>query len=208
MISLAHRTVFVHVPKCGGQSVEAAFCAHLGLDWDRHRRLLLMMPRPQGWQGQHGRLAHLTAWEYVAHDYLPAALWDDFFTFGVVRNPFARMESAWRYLKPTHDFPDFVSGICEGRLSWDGFLNPASEYLSDPDGTPMTTAVYRLEELSARWPEIAARAGLGDTPLPHRNAEAAPRPRLHWSDRMIEDMQDRYAEDFHRYGYDPDTPPG
>ena len=33
MISLAHQCVFVHIPKCAGQSVETAFLNETSLAW-------------------------------------------------------------------------------------------------------------------------------------------------------------------------------
>ena len=41
MISHPHRTVFVHIPKCGGQSIETAFLADLGLGWKSRAPLLM-----------------------------------------------------------------------------------------------------------------------------------------------------------------------
>src|SRR5699024_6832419 len=102
------------------QSIEEAFCADLGLDWNRHRHLLLLMPRPQGWNSRHPRLAHLRAAEYCGHDYLPPALWQRFYKFTVVRNPYRRVESAWRYLRHGLDFPDFVAQIAAGVLDLQG----------------------------------------------------------------------------------------
>lgn len=209
MIDLVHRTVFVHVPKCGGQSVEAAFCAALGLDWDRHRHLLMLMKRPRGWHGRHGRLAHLRALDYLEGEYLPVALWAEFYTFAMVRNPYARLASAWRYLRPSGDFADFVAGLATDGLPRDGFLDPAISYLTDEYGGLLVKDVWRLEEMPARWPDLAARAGIEGTPLPHRNKAPGRDARpLRWTQTAIAQARDLYAEDFSRLGYDPeDAPP-
>lgn len=208
MIDLAHRTVFVHVPKCGGQSVEAAFCAAHGLDWERHRHLLMLMERPKGWPGRHGRLAHLRALDYLEGEYLPVALWAEFYTFAMVRNPYARLESAWRYLRPAPDFADFVADLAGKGLPKDGFLDPAIAYLTDEYGGLLVKEVWKLEDMPARWPELAARAGIPGTPLPHRNkAPAGERRPLVWTQAAVDAVRMLYAEDFSRLGYDPEAVP-
>lgn len=208
MIDLAHRTVFVHVPKCGGQSVEAAFCAAHGLDWHRHRHLLMLMKRPKGWHGRHGRLAHLRAAEYLEGGYLPVDLWAAFYTFALVRNPYARLASAWRYRRQALDFPEFVADLAGNGLPKDGFLDPALDYLTDDYGGLLVKAVWKLEDMPARWPELAAQAGIPGTPLPHLNraGEDATRP-LVWTPAAVETVRALYAGDFAAFGYDPQAAP-
>ena len=41
MISHKHKTIFVHIPKTGGQSVESVFIEDEGLTWDTRAPLLL-----------------------------------------------------------------------------------------------------------------------------------------------------------------------
>ena len=41
MISHNHEYVFVHIPKCGGQSIEHVFLNDLGLEWHNRSPLLL-----------------------------------------------------------------------------------------------------------------------------------------------------------------------
>ena len=43
VISHEHRCVFVHIPKCAGQSIETVFLEDLGLDWS-NRSILLLRP--------------------------------------------------------------------------------------------------------------------------------------------------------------------
>ena len=44
MISHKHKTVFVHIPKVAGQSVEQMYLADLGLNWSE-RAVLLLRPK-------------------------------------------------------------------------------------------------------------------------------------------------------------------
>ena len=205
MISLAHRTVFVHVPKCGGQSVELAFLNDLGLSW-KTRKALLLAARPKGWGGEHPRLAHLKAREYLGFDYLSREMWSKYFSFAIVRNPFARVASAYHYLDPRIDsLEEFAVSLVQSRRK--GFMDPAWDYFRDENGEQLVSAWYRLEEIAECWPAIAARSHLRDAPLPYRNAMGHKKPGAVWTEAAIQAVRDVYADDFSRFGYADDAPP-
>ena len=46
MISFPHKTIFIHIPKCAGQSVEETFLNDIGLDWRKHRHLFGCFKKP------------------------------------------------------------------------------------------------------------------------------------------------------------------
>ena len=198
MISIHHKTIFVHIPKCAGQSVEAAFCADLGLDWERHRHLLGCMQRPGSWSKDlPPRLAHLTAHDYVAKQFCPREMFADYFKFAVVRDPVERLISTWRYLPVKLGFSEFVEVRLPERMAEDHFfLRTQKAYLCDPEtGALLVDEVVPFSELHARWPDIAERAGL-KAPLGHRNRapDAKPRPDVTDADRRR--IQDIYADDY------------
>ena len=85
MYSPKFKTIFVHIPKTGGQSIEHVFFAEHGLTWDT-RAPLLMRVKEKGEQGPK-RLAHLLAREYVEFGYVAAEDFAAGFKFTVVRNP-------------------------------------------------------------------------------------------------------------------------
>ncbi len=205
MISLAHRTVFVHIPKCGGQSIEDAFCRDLGLSWHDHRALLLMHERPTAprWKGSVPRLAHLPASEYVTEGYLPKALWKSFFTFATVRNPFARLESQFFYRgkRDTSDFEEFITSVVPSRID-NMMYRRQMRFLTAPPNGVIVEKVFRLEDLDTAWDEIQERSGVTQD-LPHRNKST--REPLEWTDAMRDLVRKTYASDFARLGYDAET---
>lgn len=177
MISHAHRTLFFHVPKCAGQSVERAFLEDLGLSWaDRAPLLLRANDRPELGPP---RLAHLRARDYVRCRYLSQELFERYFKFAVVRNPWSRVVSLYRHLRWNMCFADFVHGWLPEQLEgpedawmrW--FVMPQREFLSD-GGRMLTDAVIKLEDLPGAFASIARAAGV-ETPLPHRNRSGEPR---------------------------------
>ena len=80
--------VFVHVPKCAGQSVEMFFLNRIGLDWER-RAPLLLRPNDVPALGPH-LLAHLKAHEYVEKKWMTPLEFNEYFKFAFVRNPWGQ----------------------------------------------------------------------------------------------------------------------
>ena len=68
MISEKYKTLFVHIPKTGGQSVEHFFLNLQNLDWNSRDKLLLRENKFRNFGPE--RLAHLTAIEYKKYGYL------------------------------------------------------------------------------------------------------------------------------------------
>lgn len=90
MISLHHKVIFVHIPKCLGQSIERAFLRDLRLDWQERHILLL---RKKNSEPGPERLAHLYAHEYVKLGYIDEASFTEFYKFSVVRDPIDKIVS-------------------------------------------------------------------------------------------------------------------
>jgi hypothetical protein len=174
MISRRHRTIFVHIPKCAGQSVEMAFLADHGLTWET-RAPLLLRPNPDPALGP-PRLAHLTASDYVARGHVTADEFREFYTFAIVRNPWTRAVSLYRHLAPDSGFADFVGGFLTGQLAdpaadqfW--FVRPQVDFVTE-GGALIVDDILRFETLGADFERVIARSGLG-SPLPHANRSGA-----------------------------------
>ena len=99
MISHHHQAIYIHIPKCAGQSVEMAFLKSLGLDWER-RAPLLLHSNDQPLIGPK-RLAHLTAKQYRQAMYVTEQQFDTYYKFATVRNPYSRAVSLFNYMQPT-----------------------------------------------------------------------------------------------------------
>lgn len=198
MISLVHRTVFVHIPKCAGQSVEAAFCADLGLKWQKHRYLLGCFERPKGWSDAlPERIAHLTAHEYTERNFLPKSMFRSFYTFAIIRDPVERAISMWRFLPYAESFERFVGDELPRRLDAGHFFyRPQAAYLTHPEsGDVLVDHVIPFSTLSRHWPEVMRRAGIS-APLEHRNAAPATRSLPDVTAAERDALQQLYSEDY------------
>lgn len=214
MISHPHATVFVHIPKCGGQSLETAFLTDLGLTWKT--RAPLVMGRNDRPELGPPRLSHLRAHDYVARHWMSAELWETYFTFALVRNPFPRVVSLYNYSlglgggKPT--LKQFVGQVLTGAFEA-GEAHPMYyfywrqvDFIRDAGGTPMVSRVFRLEDLDAALPEIRERSGLASE-VQHANRSARQAEVGDLSSDDVAIIRALYEEDFEAFGY-ADSPAG
>jgi hypothetical protein len=217
MISHPHKCVFVHIPKVAGQSIEHVFLERLGLTWASRAPLLLgANNRPELGPP---RLAHLPARDYVRCHYLSQDLFDAYFTFAFVRNPWSRMVSMYRYLgyEARCDFNTFAAKRFEqdqwSRMFW--FVRPQCDFIQDQDGNRMVDFVGRFESLQQDFNRVCGKLGWPETPLPHVNPADAlrfpggrlrrnirrlhallrrPRQKRPWRDYYDEETKARVAE--------------
>ena len=96
MICHHYKCVFVHIPKNAGQSIEHVFLNLLNLTWETRAPLLLRCN--DRLELGPPRLAHLKADEYVRYNYLTQEMFNDYFKFSFVRNPWSRIISIYKYL--------------------------------------------------------------------------------------------------------------
>ena len=216
MISHVHRCIFIHVPKCGGTSIEAYLRAHASALGYRPEPGLDLTLRREG-------LVH-------ALNRHP-----DYFAFTFVRHPFDRIVSAWRHslrgVGPYHDrpvrdlsFAEYVRIAAEGRGAeqsrFDRYhLLPQVAFVPAPSrpvlfgvalGPGVTCGfVGRFERLEDDFRAVCRRAGIAERGLARLNAapEQAGAARVHWTAcydaetiRLVEDV---YREDLEAFGYEP-----
>lgn len=196
MISHHDRCVFVHIPKCAGQSVEAFFLDRIGLDWSRRAPLLLRLNDVP--ELGPPRLAHLKAREYVGNKWMTQAQFAEYFKFSLVRNPWDRIASFYRHLGYDWrcSFPTFVRSHLPRHLEerpW--FLCPQAEYVQDTEGRLLVDFVGRFESLERDFGIACERLGLPAAKLPHVNNSKRPGfPLKQWLRRRPRPYREMYDE--------------
>lgn len=200
MLSRRYGVIFVHVPKTAGQSIESVFIEREGLTWET-RAPLLPRAKTAGAPGPE-RLAHLYADEYVALDYVTAHEFARFFKFAVVRDPYARAVSAYRYRR--------AMGL---GLSMKAFLRLSvdpdsdigrhtalqSRYLFDASGVCLVDKVLHFETLQKEFSALSLQIFGEEVELPRRNTSPGPPVGLTSRERAM--IAERYAADFELLGY-------
>ena len=170
MISPKHKTIFVHIPKVAGQSIETLFLDDLGLTWENREELLLR--RKKSTEKGPRRLAHLKAKDYVELGYIEATTFSEFFTFSFVRNPYARALSLYNYLGYSKiiSFSDFVEKVLSKKLNEGHFFFQSQYvYLYSEAGELLVDFVGKLENIEDDIEHVLEKAGLLGKKLPHVN---------------------------------------
>jgi hypothetical protein len=222
IISNTHRAIFVHILKTAGTSISALFEPHL-----RWNDLVIggtaFGERIQAaYQERFGLSKHMRARDI--RRVVGAAVWEDYFSFTIVRHPYLRLISFYHWKRatvsraatnsPVWSWPA-TEAFCQSKtfsefIRHEKFLaspaiQPQADWVCDEDGRCIVDFVGRFEELQAAIDTVARRLGFDAAPLGVHNASAADRPPaevLHREDdyRYLHDF---YRRDFELFGYDP-----
>ena len=209
MISHDKKCIFIHIPKCGGTSVED-----------------VIWPKEQGrteedlWMGfvsqfenkyQTGGLQHLLAWqvrEEVGRD-----VFRTYYKFAFVRNPWDRVVSQFAYMQRRPDLMDYVG--MTSNTEFKAYLElirlkehvqwmPQVQFLLDHDGSLLVDRIGRLESFNEDCAQIFDALGLTLDQLPgHANRSKRQAFQYYYSDiEAVEVVADMFAEDISFLGYE------
>lgn len=181
MISHPHKCIFVHIPKAAGQSVESVFVELNNLTWE-NRSGLLLKPNHNIKLGP-PRLAHLKASEYTQCGHVPENIFQTYFKFSFVRNPWARLVSEYNYRRqhgdaiylqpfnefvlnafPTDDKDDYINAKDYYR-----HVMPQWKFLYSNSGECLVDFIGRFESLQTDFDKVCNKLGIGAMNLPHKN---------------------------------------
>jgi len=215
-VSHAHRTIFVHIPKTAGTSVEAV----LGMHGDKHDiGIRPYFNQEVDHEHLYGRdLQHLTAAE-LRNLLRRDGVFDRYFKFSIVRNPWDRVVSvlAWSdqkwakgeqlsmvefdtAVRKLHGL--FVASREAGRrMPVPPHLRPQSSFVLDESRESLVDFIARYERLSPDWNLICERLGIS-TALPLRMRSHHRSYQDYYTAESRAWVAEIYAEDIHAFGYE------
>jgi hypothetical protein len=149
------RYVFIRIPKTGSASMNAALWNATEAAWTQRRvenvNVWLQTPGPTTSLG--GWWDHYSA--QFCKDALGEEVWGETVSFSIVRNPFARLYSFWKFQESKDEFKKWLmSGApVTGQKLHHGIVYPENHmlnqknWLSDASGNLIVDFICRLEEL-------------------------------------------------------------
>ena len=210
MLSHQHKTIFIHVPKTAGQSIETLFLDDLGLNWNQ-RASLLLRPNTNATLGP-PRLAHLTITEYLTCGYISRPAFDSYFKFCFVRNPWDRVVSRYQYLakgsQSFENFPENGPGNPNSKLAYS--FKPQTHYALDSNSRIQVDFIGKFETLMKDISYILTRLQL-KADLKHVNPSRTipDKTKSHNSSyrdfchkRTKKLVENIYASDIEKFGYE------
>lgn len=227
--------IFVHIPKCGGSSVEDLLFSSterrpenfwMGIinpNWrgdkrnltrfERSVRRVLGRPKVMMNKYQTGGLQHLTALQ-LRHA-IGRSNFNLYFKFAVVRHPTARSLSQYNYMQRRPDLRRWIGMRKED--SFQTYLEKTYvrhhvqwqtqiSFVNDFLGNRLVDEVVPLERLDEGMGPIFDKLGLPRQQIPHVNKGSGRRP-SELNSRERELIWELYREDFESFGYRLDDHP-
>lgn len=171
MLCHEYKCIFVHIPKTAGQSIEHVFLDLLGFTWET-RAPLLLKPNDDPSLGPPA-LAHLKASEYVTCGHISQELFESYFKFAFVRNPWDKIVSEYKYQGYPKKF-DFKTYLFKHlpKSGWtDAYVHiiPQYDFLFDAEENHLVDFIGKFERLQEDFGEICRMLDIRETSLPHIN---------------------------------------
>jgi len=174
LISVKHRAVFVHNPKCAGSSISQALTADPSLEF---RRLPTFDDR------------------YIAdqHRKNVPEQFRDYYKFCVCRNPYARFISLWMFRMQNEN-------LGKGVLQYAQSIDIRRDYYSlQVRYTSQCDQVFRFEDITK---DSAIDTPFGRIEFPHINASSHRDVASYYEDETVEKIIWRkYQDDFRELNY-------
>lgn len=201
MISHKHKAIFIHVPKTAGSSM----CTYLGeRGFDPVKYYAPHGPNDD----VTGVYVNGTAWR-IKRNLLD--VWDDYFKFAFVRNPWDRIVSCWKnratgytefgsFLKD-YPYPKRNPNLRKPQnLIWHTL--PQIDHMNDEHQTNMMDFVGRFENLNEDLEKICQHINLEYSPLPHINKSSHKPYWEYYTDELRLFVETIYEKEIKLYNYE------
>lgn len=211
IISFGRKYIFVHIPKTGGTALTLALEERLMKDdlvigdtpkAKQRRNKLKAYPKGRYWK--HSTLKDIDP--IVSADAL-----DDFFLFGLVRNPWDRWASFYHWaLKQNFDH---IQVQLAQSLPFNDFIqhpimvsvfkqNAYGSYFNDANGVERPAHFVRLEHLANDLQAVERHLGFSLGEIPKANASDRDQDyHVYYNDAAKQTVAKHCAEDIDRFGY-------
>ncbi len=204
IISHKHRFIFFAVPKTATHAIRQALREHMGPD-DWEQQVLFgkqSLPIPEIAKIRHG---HISVRQIRPH--IAAQVWDNYFKFCFVRNPFDRYVSTCFFLNRSNpNFSASAVSFMKQALSRQQFrqrilVQPQVMQLRDTDDEIALDYVGRYETVQQSYDEICERIGIPATDLARKNPSRHAAYADYYDDELRGIVGEFYKDDLASLGY-------
>lgn len=171
MLIPEYKSIFVHIPKTAGQSIENYLLSTLEKNRFSDGKNYLLCPNDNPNKGPQ-RLAHLTTEDYLKFAYLTEREFKEYFKFSMIRNPWARVVSFYKFRGFTNlvSFNRFVNRYLPEYFEkeyW--FFRPQTDFIFDDNENLLVDFVGRFESLDRDFNSITEKMNIPFSKLPFDN---------------------------------------
>ena len=204
IVSHRHRFIFFAVPRTGTHAIRTALGPVLGDDdWQQQSLTAqVRLPVPALARFNHG---HLSLRQVQAN--LSPTVWQDYFKFAFVRNPYDRFVSVCAMLnKRNPAYRGRETAFMKRALTIPRFrqrvlVRPQIEMLVDESGDIGMDYVGHYESLEQSFTAICGQIGIAENDLEQSNATAHEAYATYYDDELATAVTAFYRRDFEVLGY-------
>lgn len=222
-ISYNYKKIFIHVPRCGGNSV----CKALNIDsleelvssdFIKHTSLFVEKKKFNLYEYNmciYKSPQHLTYYEL--EKILPPIYFLNFSIFSIVRNPYERLVSEYKYLMnickdekykiiEECSFESFLENLKMHQLDrnrkFNGHLETQTDYLVDSSGNiSKNIKIYKFENIKECFDDILKDIKIEIIPWLKNTDNSVPY-RTYYTEESAKIVANFYANDFKNFNYD------
>jgi len=210
-ISYKYKTIFIHIPKCAGTSIEFLLDTQDELSFYTQTLKLKPSLNLSKFTDKEYKLCTLKNMQHYTLKELTKILPDDIITsfekFTVVRNPYDRLVSEFHFaFMPYKNFEEFVKNALKLDAStriwlYDGHLETQSSFLlNEQNNFNSINKIFKYEQLDECFAYL--KTITGKTTKPHLRKTATRKP---WQDYYTPELKEIvfnfYKEDFLNFNY-------
>ena len=217
LMSYSHRFIFIHIAKTGGLSARDILEPY----GEEPEKFKIQRPLPEI-NGKHNifhdvwrsLLLHATARD--ALNELPAEIFNTFFKFAIVRNPWDWHVSMYHFIlrepkstphnlvKRLGSFEAYIKEVVNTDFRFPkGITKFQNEMIVDEQGKLLVDFVGHYENLEEDFAKIFQRIGINAS-LPHLNRSHHSDYRDYYTDETRQMIAEHYAQDITLFGYNFD----
>lgn len=207
IISHKYKFIFIHINKCAGSSVTHALSPYLG------EEDIVLGVTPEGeklsteWKKTHGLHKHVKA--IKAKKVLGDEIWDSYFKFSFVRNPWDIMvstyhwwlDTSWDDAKGTGQKIKAMKNFEEYILSPYCRKGDCLDFISDKYGNIIVDFVGKQEDLERDFAYVCGKIGLPNLDLPRKNTSEHELYMQYYSKETRQLVRQQFTRDIQTFNY-------
>lgn len=204
LISDTNEFIFVHIRKTAGGSINETLRS---VSIPRPSDIISKVRTKLGWEKDyhHYRFRqHATLLK--AQEVLPKEVFDKYFKFAFVRNPFTRLVSEYEYIRGNKEHHrnrrvsrmSFDQYITFQSVRFDGYQ---TNMLTDENGKLLTNFIGKIENLEEDWKIICEQIKIPFTELPHNKKAKPVDYAAYYNKNNIKLVGKLWAKDFETFHY-------
>lgn len=204
IISHKYKFIFFAIPKTGTHSIRFALRPHLG-EQDEEHVALFHQSKFDIEEFKNRANGHFSVQEIQPH--LTKEVWDTYYKFTFVRNPWDRFVSAVIFKnKKLQEVPQLVPQFIEKFLDKMNFTDnlfykPQYDYLIDDNGKFEMDFVGKTEDMEQDYQKICKHLGIPIEQIDQRNSTKRKQYKDVLNDKTKQKIEEIYQNDIKHFSY-------